>query len=217
MSALLACLLFRCSTAIDKAIQQAEEAAEEEGLIGDDPGRGERRNGRTGRDGGGALSLAEQDDTPADNPETEGGFALGRMLSYEKALSQNTTPSCDTCHIQELDFTDNNVLSAGFAGELTSRNSMGLANAKYYANDRFFWDERAEIREEQVLMPIQDDKEMGLTLEEAVARIAVDDVYPPLFQQAFGSETINSELMARAMAQFIRSLESFDSRFDEGR
>ena len=93
---------------------------------------------------------------------------------------------------------------------------MGLANARYYDNGRFFWDERAATLEEQVLMPIQDDIEMGLTLNEMVFKIQSSDYYEPLFQEAFGSAEVTSEKVSSALAQFVRSMVSYQSRYDEG-
>lgn len=43
---------------------------------------------------------------PADNPLTDEGVALGRMLFYEKMLSDNMTLSCASCHKQENAFDD---------------------------------------------------------------------------------------------------------------
>jgi cytochrome c peroxidase len=111
------------------------------------------------------------DNTPADNPITDAGATLGRVLFYDPQLSQNGTISCASCHQQELGFSDSAVLSEGFEGGLTGRNSMGLADARFYAAGHFFWDERAATLEDQVLMPIQDPVEMGLTLPELVARV----------------------------------------------
>ena len=107
------------------------------------------------------------------------------------------------------------ALSEGFAGELTKRNSMSLANSRFYENGRFFWDERALTLEEQVLMPIQDEREMGLNLEEAVARISSSDYYVDLFIAAFGDSVVNSDRISLALAQFVRSLDSFGSHFDQ--
>ncbi len=94
---------------------------------------------------------------------------------------------------------------------------MGLSNAKFYANGRFFWDERAATLEDQVLMPIQDEVEMGLTLTELVDKVSAEDYYRILFERAFGDSNITSERISFALAQFIRSMVSYESRFDQGR
>lgn len=160
--------------------------------------------------------LQNEDNTPNNNPITNAGATLGRVLFYDKKLSANNTVSCASCHIQENGFSDPNTLSIGFEGGLTGRNSMGLANAKFYDNGRFFWDERAATLEDQVLMPIQDAVEMGLTLDELVNKIGGEDYYQILFTRAFGDANVTTERISLALAQFVRSMVSYESKFDEG-
>tara|TARA_B100000963_G_scaffold100155_3_gene86579 strand:- start:592 stop:1236 length:645 start_codon:yes stop_codon:yes gene_type:complete len=76
--------------------------------------------------------LVAQDNTPTDNPVTDHGATLGRVLFYDKRLSANNTISCASCHQQEHGFSDPRQFSIGFRGGETGRNSMGLTNAKYY-------------------------------------------------------------------------------------
>ncbi len=160
--------------------------------------------------------VQQEDNTPNNNPITDNGATLGRVLFYDTKLSLNNTISCASCHIQENGFSDPNALSTGFDGELTSRNSMGLANARFYENGRFFWDERAATLETQTLIPIQDLVEMGMTLEDLEIKLAQEDYYSTLFTNAFGNATVTSERIALALSQFIRSMVSFESKFDEG-
>ena len=156
------------------------------------------------------------DNTPADNPITDEGAFLGRVLFYDKLLSYNGEIACASCHAQQYAFTDPEQYSIGFEGGLTGRNSMSLVNQRFYGNGRMFWDERAQTLEDQVLMPIQDQVEMGLTLEELVARVSEAPYYADLFAQAFGSSEVTSIRIAKALAQFVRSLISFDAKWDEG-
>ncbi|MEM9458008.1 MAG: cytochrome c peroxidase [Myxococcota bacterium] len=156
------------------------------------------------------------DNTPADNPIRDPGATLGRVLFYDVALSANETISCASCHPQSTGFSDTLTLSEGFDGGLTGRNSMGLANARFYAAGHFFWDERADTLEDQVLMPIQDPVEMGLTLEQLVQRVQQQPYYPALFAQAFGDETVDADRISRALAQFVRAMVSYRAPWDEG-
>jgi len=167
--------------------------------------------------GPGAQAPIDLDNTPETNPITNGGAALGRVLFYDTDLSQNRTVSCASCHVQELGFADDRVLSEGFDGGLTGRHSMGLANARFYANGKFFWDQRAESLEAQVLMPLQDPVEMGMTLPEVIARVEEDSRYEPLFTEAFGDSAVDEERISQALAQFVRSIVSTTSPFDIGR
>ncbi len=159
----------------------------------------------------------EQDNTPNNNPVTDWGATLGRVLFYDSNLSANNTISCASCHLQEAGFSDPEVFSEGFDGGLTGRNSMGLSNSRFYENGLFFWDERAESLEEQVLMPIQDEVEMGLTLTELVIKVEEQPYYPILFERVYGNEEVTSDRIALALSQFVRSIVSYQSKYDEGR
>jgi cytochrome c peroxidase len=163
------------------------------------------------------TSINGLDNTPANNPITNAGATLGRVLFYDRNLSQNRTISCASCHQAGNGFSDPSVLSIGFNGGHTRRHSMTLINARYYQRARFFWDERAATLEEQVLMPFQDNVEMGLTMTTLVDRVNEQYYYPELFANAFGSSTINSDVISKALAQFVRSIVSYNSKYDTGR
>jgi cytochrome c peroxidase len=154
------------------------------------------------------------DNTPPGNPITNAGATLGRVLFYDKRLSLNDAVSCASCHQQAKGFSDSARLSAGFQGGLTARHAMALTNAKFYAGGRFFWDERAATLEDQVLQPIQNAVEMGMTLPALEAKLAALPYYAPLFQAAFGSPNVTSDRIARALAQFVRSMVSTQSKYD---
>lgn len=158
-----------------------------------------------------------QNNTPADNPTTNWGATLGRVLFYDKQLSINQSIACASCHQQATGFTDTVQFSIGFNGQSTHRHSMALGNAVYYLNGRFFWDERAATLEEQVLQPIEDSIEMGMTLPLLVERLQASPYYPILFNKAFENGAIDNENIAKALAQFVRSLVSYESKFDAGR
>ena len=154
--------------------------------------------------------------TPSENQITDMGGTLGRVLFYDKNLSANNTISCASCHEQDAAFSDTRKFSIGLNGEETRRNSMTLINSRFYENGSFFWDERAATLEEQVLLPIQDHIEMGLTLNELETKLSQLDYYEVLFQNAYGSSQVTSNRIALALSQFIRSIVSIDSRFDIG-
>jgi cytochrome c peroxidase len=156
------------------------------------------------------------DNTPVDNPITADGATLGRVLFYATALSANDTVSCATCHQAAAGFTDPDRFSTGFAGALGGRNAMSLADARFVDNGRFFWDQRAPTLEAQVLAPIQDPLEMGRTLADAEDAIAAQPWAAPLFERAFGTPAVTADRISRALAQFIRSLASYRSRYDQG-
>jgi cytochrome c peroxidase len=163
------------------------------------------------------TSINGTDNNPATNPITNDGATLGRVLFYDKKLSANGTIACASCHKQDKGFSDDATLSVGFNGGKTGRHSMTLINARFYERGRFFWDERAATLEEQVLMPFQDPVEMGMTLEQVVSTVQEQSYYPELFQKAFGSTEITSDKIAKALAQFVRSIVSYSSKYDQGR
>lgn len=167
--------------------------------------------------GPGQNAAIDNDNTPLSNPITNEGATLGRVLFYDKNLSANGTISCASCHKQALGFSDDQIVSKGFDNGSTRRHSMSLINATWYGRGRFFWDERASTLEEQVLMPFQDPVEMGMTIEGVVESVKSQDYYPALFKQAFGNEEINADKISKALAQFVRSIVSTQSKYDTGR
>lgn len=150
---------------------------------------------------------------PDVNPTTDAGATLGRVLFYDKNLSINRTISCGSCHQQQHGFADPNPKSLGHGGGLTGRNASHIVNMVF--GERFFWDGRSVTLEDQVLMPIQDNIEMGLTLSQLVERVQGLPYYPALFEEAFGSNQVTAQRIARALAQFVRSIVSYQTRFDE--
>lgn len=162
-------------------------------------------------------SIAAADNTPLHNPTTDDGATLGRVLFYDTRLSINGRVSCGSCHQQQYGFSDPRRVSSGFNEQPTRRHAMSLTNARYYTRGRFFWDERAETLEAQVLAPIHDSIEMGLRLDTLETKLAATRFYPPLFKRAFGTPAVTRNRIARALAQFIRALVSYRSPYDVAR
>lgn len=148
---------------------------------------------------------------PKDNPLTEEGVQLGRMLFHDPRLSGNNTVSCSTCHMQHLAFTDGMVRSVGVSGKPLAFNSMSLANLMW-GPQHFFWNGRADSLEQQAMIPIQNPDEMNQDLDELVEELAADDAYSALFRRAYGR--ISIENIAKAIASFERTLVSADSKYD---
>lgn len=162
-------------------------------------------------------------DNTGNNVITDSGAALGRVLFYDTALSTNDSVSCASCHQQSMGFSDRDIQSQGVNG-LTARHSMRLVNSRFADEDQFFWDKRADSLEEQATQPIRDHGEMGFSgadgapsFDQLLLMMADIEYYPELFTQAFGNSVITEDRMQSALAQFIRSIQSFDSRYDEGR
>ena len=146
------------------------------------------------------------DNTPSDNIISDHGVTLVRVLFYDKKLSADNTISCASCHKQEFGFSDNTSKSIGVSGEHTFRNSMGFANAGFYAAENFSWDHQAATLEDQILIPITDELEMGITLENLVEKLSNLAYYEPLFINVFGDSQITSTKISKALSQFVRSI-----------
>ena len=138
---------------------------------------------------------------------------LGRVLFYDRALSQNGAVSCGSCHHQGHGFAEPIALSKGLRQELTARNASHIVNAGFQSS--YFWDGRATNLEEQVTMPLENHVEMGIRdLETLVNRLGQIDYYPDLFEQAYGSPYPTVEGLREGLATFLRSMVSQNSRMD---
>jgi len=157
------------------------------------------------------------DNTPENNPVTDNGATLGRVLFYDRNLSLNRTTACGSCHRPEKAYADSSPFSHGLNGVATKRNSMTLVNTRFYSRGRFFYDERAATLEDQVIMPILDHTEMALSLGDITQRVMEQPYYGKLFINAFGSNVVTIERIEKALSQFIRSIVSHNSKYDAGR
>jgi cytochrome c peroxidase len=151
---------------------------------------------------------------PVDNPLTVTGVQLGRMLFYEKNLSKDGSQACADCHKQKDAFTDNRQFSIGVEGLPGKRQAMLAMNLAWHRH-RFFWDGRAATLRDQVLMPIQDPLEMNESLDNLAAKLSADKRYTDQFIRAFGDSTVTSERVARALEQFLFTLISNNSKYDQ--
>jgi cytochrome c peroxidase len=162
------------------------------------------------------------DSSAFNNSITSHGATLGRVLFYEKLLSSTNEVSCASCHKQAFAFADNVAFSEGVNNTLTQRNSPNLndhgwsSSAFIFSNAPLhFWDARENNLEEMVLQPIEHDGELGKDLNVLIDKLNNTNYYHTLFANAFGDEEITVDRIASALAQFIRSIASFDTRFDK--
>lgn len=151
---------------------------------------------------------------PENNPQTVEGLALGRALFYDPILSADGTQSCASCHGIQQSFTDSRRFSFGIDGIAGTRNSMPLFNMAWNYTEKFLWDGEANSLEEQVADPIINPIEMHNTWDNLVASLNASNKYPQLFEAAFGSSDIDQTTIAKAIAQFERTLISANSKFD---
>lgn len=152
--------------------------------------------------------------TSSQNQVTNEGVELGRYLFYDPTLSKTRKMSCATCHKQEHAFSDApNALSLGSNNVLMKRNTMPLFNLAWYP--RFFWDGRAPSLEAQIAHPLRNADEMNITFDTLSNRLSRSKFYRNKFKAAFGSNTIDSNSITNALAQFLRVLISANAKYDQ--
>ena len=150
--------------------------------------------------------------SPPDNPLTHAGVDLGRRLFYDPLLSGSDRISCGSCHHQDRSFADRRGVSVGESGVPLARNAMALVNLAWTAP--YFWDGRAETLEALVPQPIAHPDEMDEDMPALVAQLQAHPAYPARFEAAFPGEGISERTVSKAIAQFLRTLVSFNSRAD---
>ncbi len=158
------------------------------------------------------------------NPITNAKATLGRVLFYDKNLSIDNSVSCGSCHKQQFAFSDTAIASKGVVDGTTARHSMRLVNSRFAVEVKFFWDERAATLEQQTTKPIQDHAEMGFSgqsgrpaLSALLTKLQGIAYYNELFKFVYGDITVTESRLQECLAQFVRSIQSFDSKYDAGR
>ena len=158
--------------------------------------------------------------TPVNNARA----TLGRVLFYDKALSIDNSISCASCHKQQFAFSDTALISKGVLGGVTARHSMRLINTRFAVESKFFWNERAASLEAQTTMPVQDHAEMGFSgqngrpgITNLITKLKGISYYQELFTSVYGDVNITETRLQECLAGFVRSIQSFDSKYDAGR
>lgn len=159
-----------------------------------------------------AKKLLGEIPQPLNNIATIDGVYLGKKLFYDKKLSADNTMSCATCHAPGKAFADFRQFSIGLQGQIGLRNAPALFNMAW--GNHFFWNGRAATLEHQINDPIVNPIEMANSWDTVIARLSTSKEYEILFAKAFGNTIIDSMTVTKALAQFERSLLSFNSRYD---
>ncbi len=149
---------------------------------------------------------------PKNNPYSPAKAELGKLLYFDKRLSADGTVSCATCHEPKYGYTDGSAVSTGIRGQKGNRSAPTVINRAFSMAQ--FWDGRAATLEEQAKGPIANPIEMGNTHDACVATIAKIQGYKPLFEKAFGSDTVNIDRIAMAIATFERTVLSGSAPYD---
>lgn len=139
---------------------------------------------------------------------------LGRVLFYDEILSANENISCATCHQQEFSFADDVKFSIGT--ETRSEVNTPHLNDLGWSNDKVFgWDMRFKTIEDVIKIPLTHPNELAVTdLEAMMAKMKEQSYYPDLFTKAFGQEEITEARIVTSLAQFIQSMTTLNTRWD---
>ena len=150
----------------------------------------------------------------ANNPLTEEGFQLGRKLFYDGRLSKDGNFSCASCHQQFAAFaTYDHDFSHGFHDQFTTRNAPALQNLAWVP--LYHWDGGVNHIELQALSPMTAPNEMAENIDSVLKKLRADAEYKRMFKKAFGKDEINSQKMLKAIAQFVGTLVSANSKYDK--
>lgn len=150
---------------------------------------------------------------PEDNPLSVEKVALGKTLYFDKRLSVDNTISCAACHDPRLGFADGKKVAEGIQQKKGARSSPTTLNTAFL--DAQFWDGRASSLEEQVKGPLVNPVEMGMPSHDVlVTKLRKIAEYRRGFQEVFGTEDFTIDHVAKAIASFERTLNTFNSPFD---
>ncbi len=150
----------------------------------------------------------------SNNPLTEQGIELGRKLFYDGRLSKDGNFPCASCHQQVAAFaTFDHDLSHGFNNQFTTRNAPALQNLAWQST--FHHDGGINHLDVQPIAPITASNEMAETLPNVFAKLSGDAAYKKMFQEAFGSDRIDTEATMKALSQFMLMMVSSNSKYDQ--
>ena len=149
---------------------------------------------------------------PEDNPYSPARAELGKILFFDGRLSSNGIVSCAFCHEPKHAFSGSTAFSKGVDGKQGSRHAPTLINRAWGKSQ--FWDGRVPALESQVIVPVTNPDEMGMTVDRVVQTVRSIKGYTPLFAAAFGDSTINFDRITKAIATFERTIVSGNSPYD---
>jgi cytochrome c peroxidase len=149
---------------------------------------------------------------PEDNPYSPARAELGKILFFDGRLSSNGIVSCAFCHEPNHAFAGSTAFSKGVNGKEGVRHAQTLINRAWGKSE--FWDGRSPTLEAQIIVPVTNPDEMGMTADRVVQTVQGIKGYAPLFAAAFGDSTINFDRISKAIANFERTIVSGNSAYD---
>lgn len=146
---------------------------------------------------------------PADNPQTPGKVALGKLLFFDPRLSGPNTVACATCHQPGAGLSDGLPRSIGVNGELP-RNAMTVWNSAYMRT--LHSDGNRVSLEDQAVQAIP-GAAMGQPFPALLTELGAIPEYRRRFAEVF-PDGVTPANTAKAIAAFERSLLTFRSPYD---
>ena len=176
-----------------------------------------------------SLSFAHQTDAPqptredqqwilpklpetAGNPLSDASVSLGKTLFFDPRLSRNGNMSCASCHNPSLGWSDGLKTARGDHGKLLPRATPTITNVAY--NKILMWDGRHPSLESQALGPMESKDEMNTDFDSVLGFLRSNSGYLDMFKKAYPDEGINKFTMAKAIANFQRTVVVNDTPFD---
>jgi len=132
---------------------------------------------------------------PASNPLSIEGVALGKKLYYDNILDKNQARACATCHLQEQSFSSQPDV---------------LPHVNLGWNYNWLWKGDVQGSLEDI-MAFEVQHFFDTNLDNLNNHVD----YPILFKNAFGVDEITYSEIEKALAQFLRTLNSGNSKFDQ--
>jgi cytochrome c peroxidase len=139
---------------------------------------------------------------------------LGQILFFDPLLSGNGKRACASCHQPEKAFTDGLTKSLAFEpSERVTRNAPTILNV--CLQTAFFDDSREPSLERQITAVVTNPKELNADFPTILSRLKQSKEYVKLFQTAFPDDSISARCITISIADYERSLVSFNSNFDQ--
>ncbi len=144
---------------------------------------------------------------PAEIPGLDGSeqtralVRLGERLFSDEDLSVDRSTSCASCHPPTHGFASPERFPTGAYGRKCARSAPALINRGL--GKSFGWTGSLSTLEEVVLVVFDDPKEFDLPVEKALWRLAEDDEYAEMFEDA---GDLDAETLSRALAAYLRSV-----------
>lgn len=161
---------------------------------------------------------------------------IGKLIFFDKNLSEPAGISCATCHSPMTAFSDqrHTAFSEGVSGQFGTRNANAISYMTFAPNRRaevirgvwetvggFFWDGKAEFLNQQALFPFINPHEMNNPSIGALATKVKTATYYPKLEKLFGKEAlVDSQTIAYYVITCLQAFEQsyqvnpFTSKFD---